>query len=168
MKHARMRLEQCTWLGAVVKEGMRLLPPVPLQVRKALRDTDLVDCDVKRATRVLLSPFLTNRLPDLYPDGDRFKPQRWSSIAPSQYEYLVFSAGPRTCIGFWFAMTFVKVALAHIVRTYRLTVVPGARIDHQIAVAMWPGRGIPVVIHVQDRRFEASPIKGSICRLFRG
>jgi cytochrome P450 len=161
------QLEQCTWLGAVVKEGMRLFPPIPLQVRKAFRDTDLLDCDVKRRTRVILSPFLTNRLPDRYPQPDRFTPERWSRIAPSQYEYLVFSAGPRTCIGYWFAMTFLKIALAHIMRAYRLTIVPGARIDYQVAIAMWPSRGIPVVIHAQDCRFAASPIGGSICQLFR-
>ncbi len=161
------RLEQCAWLDAVVKESMRLLPPVPLQVRKALRDTDLVDCEIKSKTRVILSPFLTNRLPDLYPDGDCFKPERWSSINPSQYEYLVFSAGPRTCIGYWFAMTFLKIAVAHIIGTYRMTVVPGARIDRQVAITMWPNRGIPIVIHPQDRCFRPSSIVGNIRQLVR-
>lgn len=159
------RLDQCTWLDAVIKESMRLLPPVPLQVRRALQDTDLVDCGIKRWTRVILSPFLTNRHPELYSEGDHFKPERWSSIDPSQYEYLVFSAGPRTCIGNWFAMTFLKIAVAQIMRSYRLTVVPGARIDYRVAVAMWPNRGIPVVIHAQDRRFSASAIGGKICRV---
>jgi cytochrome P450 len=160
-------LAQCTWLDAVVKESMRLLPPVPFQVRKALRNTDLIDCKIGRDTRVILSPFLTNRLPELYPDGDRFKPERWSRIEPSQYEYLVFSAGPRMCIGYWFAMTFLKIAIAQIVRTYRLRIVPRARIDCRVAISMWPSRGIPVIIHRQDRRFSASPVTGNICELIQ-
>ena len=161
------RLEQCSLLDAVVKESMRLLPPVPFQVRRATQDTTLIDCDVKAGTRVILSSFLTNRLPDVYHDGDRFRPQRWAQIAPSQYEYLVFSAGPRTCIGYWFGMTFLKTALASIVRRRRLTLVPGARIDSRVALTMWPSRGLPVVIHTQNGLFCASPIRGNIRRLVR-
>jgi cytochrome P450 len=161
------RLEHCNWLDAVIKESMRLLPPVPFQVRRAVRDTDLIDCEIKSKTRVILSTFLTNRLPEHYPDGDCFKPERWSSIKPSQYEYLAFSAGPRTCIGNWFALTFLKVALVHILRLYRWTVVPGARIDRQVSIAMSPSCGVPVTIHAQDSRFCAKPIEGNICQLVR-
>jgi len=161
------QLEQCRLLDAVIKESMRLLPPVPFQVRRATQDTTLIDCDVKAGTRVILSSFLTNRLSDVYHDGDRFRPQRWAQIAPSQYEYLVFSAGPRTCVGYWFGMTFLKTTLAHIVRRCRLTLVPGARIDSRVALTMWPSRGLPVVIHAQDGLSRASTIRGNICRLVR-
>jgi cytochrome P450 len=161
------RLEQCHWLDAVIKESMRLLPPIPIQIRRTSCYTDLVDCEVGLHTRVVLSQFLTNRLPELYPDADRFRPERWSSIDPSQYEYPIFSAGPRTCIGSWFGMTFLKVTVAQILRCYRLTIVPGSRIDRRVAIAMWPSRGVPVTLHFQDRRFQASPISGNIRSLVR-
>jgi cytochrome P450 len=162
-----IRLEQCTWLDSVIKESMRILPPVPFQVRRAVRDADLVDCDVEAGTRVILSPLLTNRLSELYPDGDCFKPERWQKIAPSQYEYLVFSAGPRTCVGYWFGIMFLKTAIAHIVRRYRVALVPGSRIDCKVAIAMWPSRGVPVTVHAQDGRFSANPIRGNVCRMVR-
>jgi cytochrome P450 len=92
------RLEQWTWLDAVVKESMRLLPPVPLQVRKALRDTDLVHCGANRKTRVILSPFLTNRLSDLYPDGDCFKPKAGFVGCPErEAEQAADDGGGRRC-----------------------------------------------------------------------
>jgi cytochrome P450 len=160
-------LEKCWLLDAVIKESMRLLPTVPFQVRKAVCDTKLGDCEIKNKTRVILSPFLTNRLSAIYPDGDCFKPERWSGIQPSQFEYLAFSAGPRTCIGYWFALTFLKIAIAQILRRYRWTLVPGVRIDRQISVTMSPSRGVPVTIHAQDRRFQASPIVGNIRQLVR-
>jgi cytochrome P450 len=159
------QLEKCNWLDAVIRESMRLLPPVPIQVRKAICDTDLIDLEIKGKTRVFLSPFLTNRLPDVYPDGDRFKPERWASIDPSQHEYLVFSAGPRTCIGYRFGLTFLKIAIARILRRYRWIVVPAARIDYKVSVTIWPSRGVPAVIYSQDRGFRANPIGGSICEL---
>jgi cytochrome P450 len=161
------RLEGCHWLDAVIKESMRLLPPVPIQIRRTSCETDLVDCKVGLHTRVVLSQFLTNRLPELYADADRFQPGRWSSLDPSQYEYPIFSAGPRTCIGSWFGMTFLKTAVAQILRSYRLTVVPGSRIDRRVAIAMWPSRGVPVTFHFQDGRFRASPICGNILNLVR-
>lgn len=64
-------------------------------------------------------------------------------------------------------MTFLKIAAAHIVRTYRLTVLSGARIDYGVAISMWPKRGIPVFIHTQDRCFRVSAIGGNICRVVK-
>lgn len=161
------RVDEWPLLEAVIKESMRILPPVPFQMRVAIADTDLVDCEVKEDTRVYLSPFLTNRLPELYPDADRFRPGRWETIKPTQYEYLAFSAGPRTCIGTWFAMTVLKIAIAKIVRRYRLTAVPGARIDRVISAAMSPKRGVPMIVQPQDRRFSVSALRGNVPALVR-
>lgn len=161
------RVDGWPLLEAVIKESMRILPPVPFQMRVAIADTDLVDCDVKEDQRVYLSPFLTNRLPELYPDADRFRPERWETLKPSQYEYLAFSAGPRTCIGTWFAMTVLKIAITKIVRRYRLTAVPGARIDRVISAAMSPKRGVPMIVAKQDRKFSVSALKGNVPALVR-
>src|SRR5262249_20188232 len=99
-------IEEYKWLDAVVKESMRLLPPVPYQMRESMRSTELGGLQVRSRTRIILSSLLTNRLPALYRDADAFQPDRWSAIKPSQYEYLVFSAGPRTCIGMRFGLLF--------------------------------------------------------------
>src|SRR5262249_31165818 len=97
------QLLECAGLDRVVKESMRLLPSVPTQTRRAIVDADLVDGEVKAGAFVVLSAFLTNREPSRYSEPDRFKPERWLAIEPNQFEYLAFSAGPRTCIGARFA-----------------------------------------------------------------
>src|SRR5262249_7350475 len=99
----RLRGADPTWsslsdlplLDSVVKESMRLVPPVPIQTRAATRDTTLAGFAIKKSWRVMLSLFLTNRNPDIYPQPDRFLPDRWGTINPSPFEYSVFSAGPR-------------------------------------------------------------------------
>lgn len=162
------QLGQCEWLDAAIKESLRVLPSVPTQTRRAVCDTDLVDCDLPAGAFVILSAFLTNRNPALYPEPDCYRPERWAAINPNQYEYLAFSAGPRLCIGAWFATTFLKLAVGRIMRRYRLKIAPGARIDQNVRLTMTPQkRGLPATIHPQDGRFEASQVRGNITRLVR-
>ena len=79
------------YLDAVVKESMRIIPPVPMQMRVAQRDTTIAGHPMPNGTRVILNTFLTNRMRDLYPEGDVFRPERWFTIAPSAFEFPVFS-----------------------------------------------------------------------------
>ena len=159
---SRQRLMELPLLAAVVKESMRILPPVPQQIRVAQDDTNLNGYPIARRTKVLLSPFLTNREPGIYPDADRFRPDRWATIAPSQYEYSVFSGGPRGCPGYTFALAILKVAVATIMTRYRIALEPGTRIDYNVGVALTPRRGIPAVLHRHNGAFAASSIRGKI------
>ncbi|MGH6754683.1 MAG: cytochrome P450, partial [Bradyrhizobium sp.] len=80
------RIERLPMLDAVIRESMRILPPVPFQVRVATQPTRLGGVPLPRGTRVILSPFLTNRCEEIYPQPDRFLPGRWASIDPSPFE----------------------------------------------------------------------------------
>jgi cytochrome P450 len=157
------------WLDAVVKESLRILPPVPVQIRRARRDADLAGEQISSGDYVVLSAFLTNRNPDMYSEPDWFRPERWATINPTQYEYLVFSAGPRFCLGAWFATTFLRVAILHITRRYRITLSPNARIDQKVGLTMNPVRtGIAATIQRQDGRFaKASSVRGNIRNIVR-
>ena len=161
------QLVELPLLGAIVKESLRILTPVPQQIRYAQVDTSLNDYPLARRTKVVLSPFLTNRDPRLYPDPDRFRPDRWATISPSSYEYSVFSGGPRGCPGYLFAVALLKVAIATIMTRYRIALQPGTRIDYKVNVALTPRRAIPAVFHRQDGAFAASSIRGKIRDLVR-
>ena len=152
-------------LDAVIKESMRLLPPGPVQLRTAQQDTTLAGYPMPRRSAVVLSPFLTNRNRDLFPDPDQFKPDRWSSIAPSGFEYFLFSGGVRACPGVWFANAALKISIATILTRVRLSIEPGARIDYRASVTLSPRREIPVTLHRQDGAFVAAPISGSVRNL---
>jgi len=152
-------------LDAVIKESLRLLPPVPQQFRVAMQETTLAGFPLPRSARVVLSPFLTNRNPDFFPDTDRFKPERWTSIDPSPYEYFVFSGGPRSCPGNWLAFAMIKMAVATILTRYRIAIEPDARIDYRVGLALSPRGEIPATLHCQDGAFAAAPIRGRIREL---
>jgi cytochrome P450 len=159
------KLVQLSLLDAIVKESMRILPPVPQQFRVAERDTTLAGHAIPATTRVMLSALLTNRDPALYPDPARFKPERWANINPSPYEYLVFSAGSRGCPGYWFGSCAIKAAIAAIFARYRLTLVAGARLDTKVHVALSPRWRVGAILHRQDGAFRAAPIGGAIRNL---
>jgi cytochrome P450 len=150
-------------LDAVVRESMRILPPVPNQSRTASQPTHLGGYEVMPGTSVVLSAFLTNRLPDLYDEPARFKPERWSRINPSTFEYLAFSGGPRVCPGFWFGTGVVKVAIAAIVSRFRVSVVRGTKIDRLVTATLAPRSGLQAILHPADGAWAAVPVTGQIC-----
>src|SRR5207245_2055298 len=93
------QLNRLPLIEAVIKESMRLLPPVPLTMRIAARSGDLGGIELQQGDRVVCSPYVTHHLPDLFPEPEKFHPQRWFKSKPGPYEYLPFGAGPRACIG---------------------------------------------------------------------
>jgi cytochrome P450 len=154
-------------LDAVVKESMRILPPVPQQFRVATHDTTLAGFPVKQGSRVLLSPLLTNRQPELYPEPDLFRPERWATINPSSYEYATFSGGPRGCPGYWFGLCAVKIAIATILTRYRVALIPEVRIDYKVRLGLTPRGSVPAILHRPDDKFAAARIRGGIRNLVR-
>jgi cytochrome P450 len=152
-------------LDAVIKESMRILPPVPLQIRVAQADATIAGQAVPKGTRVMLNTFLVNRMPDLYPDGDTFRPERWRSIAPGAYEFPVFSAGPHACPGYWFGLASVKIALAAILTRYRVVLERDARIDYRVQPTMRPLNALRVTLDREAGAGGATPVTGTLLDL---
>ena len=159
------RIAELPFLDAVLKESLRIMPPVPMQYRVAERNTRLAEHPVERGVRVVLNAFLINRAPDLYPEPDHFRPQRWSTINPSAFEYAVFSGGPRNCPGYWFGINVVKVAIATILLRYRVALAKGLRIDYKVRVAASPRGQVTAFLLRQDGAFAAAPLCGDLCKL---
>jgi cytochrome P450 len=159
---SRDQLNQLPFLERVIKESMRILPPVPFTIRAATRNTSIGPYPVPKGSRVICSHYLTHHLPEIYPEPEHFRPERWRTIDPNQYEYMPFSAGPRACIGAMFAMQALKVSLALMLQKFRFTLVPGTRIDRDVRITMVPRHGMPMSIFPNDRQYEASKVTGQV------
>jgi len=153
---------QLPLLERVIKESMRLLPPAALMSRISTGPFEIGPYQMPTGSIVTISQYITHRMPELYPEPQAFKPERWERIDPSPYEYLPFGAGPRMCIGATFAMMEIKIVLAMLLQRYRLAVVPGARVDRQIKITLSPKGGIPMVVAPPDRRFGKTEVRGNI------
>jgi cytochrome P450 len=152
-------------LDGVTKEGMRLFPPVPLQFRRSLIETELGGTRIPAGTRVLTSVYLINRNPELYSEPKKFIPERWHGLDRAPFEYPVFGAGSRTCPGVLFGSQMVKIALAAILSRHRIELVPRARIDHRAAITLAPYPDVPIVLREKTALPLASPLAGSIHEL---
>ncbi len=157
------QLSRLPLLDGAIKESLRLLPPASIGTRVTAAPCDLGGYSLPERTNVFFSQLVTHRLPELYEEPNRFKPQRWETIKPTAFEYLPFSAGPHMCIGWHFAMQELKIVLAVLLQRYRFSVVRDARISPNLM--MRPVHGMPMRIGRQDGRFERVPVRGTIDRM---
>jgi cytochrome P450 len=147
------QLAQLPLLERVIKESMRVLPPVPWNGRITSQPTELGGYVLPAGTEVLVSIYQTHHMPELYSNPEAFNPQRWETISPSPYEYNPFSAGSRICIGAGFAMMEIKLILAMLLQRYRLQFVPNVKIERMGVIVMAPKHGLPMQVHNQDANF---------------
>ncbi len=152
-------------LEAVIKEAMRLIPPVIWGSRFSTQAIELDSYCLPAGSRVVYSAQITHRFPEIYPRPDEFLPRRWEDLDPSPYEYLPFSAGPRLCLGAGFAMMTMKIVLAILVQRHRFQLQPAARIDREGIIGSLPRFGMPMRVYPQDRKFQKSDFRGNIRQL---
>jgi len=159
------QLDGLRLLEAVIKETMRLVPPVLWWSRISAAPTRLENYELPAGARVINSAYVTHRIAAVYPEPDRFFPARWFACHPSPYEYIPFSAGPRMCLGSTFALIEMKLVLAAVLQRFRLSLPHGTKIDLGGLMLSAPKPGMPVRIHLQDRKIEKSQVRGNIRRV---
>ncbi|XP_063544883.1 cytochrome P450 4C1-like [Cydia strobilella] len=116
-------LPKLTYLEAVIKESLRLYPPVPVVVREVHSDTLLPSgTTLVDETTVLFNIWGTHRNPAYWGrDADEFRPERFlQGPLPHPAMFMPFSYSVRNCIGATYAMMSAKTALANLIRRYRL------------------------------------------------
>jgi cytochrome P450 len=156
------QLPRLDYLNCVVKESLRILPSVVYTQRWVTENTLLAGYRVPRGCMVFTSYYVTHHMADIFPEPERFLPERWQGKEASPYAYLPFSAGARMCMGAAFATLLFKIALTKIWQRFRLEVLPGVRIDRHANLTLGVKKTLPVRLHAQDGRFERSPIVGDV------
>ena len=109
----------------VLRETLRLYPPVPMMVRETTRGEVFRKRHVKKAAQVVISPWHVHRHTRMWDNPDGFDPARWQTEAgrkSARDAYLPFSAGRRVCPGAGFAMLEGVLMLAHILRDHRVEI----------------------------------------------
>ncbi|XP_016998141.2 probable cytochrome P450 4d21 [Drosophila takahashii] len=111
------------YLECVIKETMRLYPPVPIVGRYIPEDLRVGDKTIPGDTSVLLMPYYVFRDPKYFPDPLVFRPERWlngKEASLPTYAYIPFSSGPKNCIGKKFAYLQIKTLISKVIRHYEL------------------------------------------------
>jgi cytochrome P450 len=133
----------------VLKESMRVYPPVPTLTRIAKKDMELDGLKLTAGSMIFIPIYAIHRHRRLWDDPDRFDPERFApgrESAYSRYQYFPFGAGPRICIGSSFAMIESIIMLAAFVRAARFEVPPGFRPLPVSRVTLWSDSGMPLKV----------------------
>jgi cytochrome P450 len=157
------QMEQLPFLDRVLKESMRVLPASAYSQRINVEPVQIGPLQLPKGTPIIFSQIITHHMPDLFPQPEKFLPDRWLGWTTSPYAYMPFAAGPRMCLGGPLAMTTLKVTIPLIVQRFRLTVVPDAIINGQVRSTMLaPTNGMPMFISEPTGPFTAHRVKGNI------
>ena len=156
------RSDPAPLLDRCIKESLRVLPPVVYFARITVEPIAFGSNQLPSGTLVVGSQYVTHHLPELYPEPERFLPDRWLTTNPGPHGYIPYLGGARMCIGAPFAQAVFQTCLPRILRRFRLAVVPGARIDRKCSLTLGPTPGIPVTVHRPDGRYSSSPVVGAI------
>lgn len=114
-------LTQLPYLTAVCNEVLRIASVAFLSFpREVVAPITLMDFHLQPGTRVYACIYLTHRRPDLYPEPDQFRPERFLERKYSMSEFLPFGGGMRRCIGDVLAQFEMKLILAQILSRYNL------------------------------------------------
>ncbi len=154
--------DQSPLLDGVIKETLRLFPPLPFVVRTARSPFTLGGVPFPAGVSVVLSAFVTHRLPEAFPDPAKFLPERWTGFSPSPYEYIPFGAGSRMCLGAAFAMAEMKTFLPMIIGRFRLTNLPRAKVDYAASIFVAPRGGLPMQVNLHNGNFPRNEISGTV------
>jgi cytochrome P450 len=144
-----VHLERLALVQQVLKESMRLYPPVPMISRQCVAPARLGGVDVEPGATLVMPIYAMHRhvkrweAPDAF-DPARFAPEREAKL--ERYQYLPFGAGPRICIGMAFAMLEATAMLATLLQKARFAPVPGREPTPVARVTLQPGGGLPLQV----------------------
>ncbi|MFB6109133.1 MAG: cytochrome P450 [Haloplanus sp.] len=152
-------LPELTYTERVVKESMRLFPPVPGIVREAAERDEIGGYTIPAGARIFMNQWVVHRDSRWYDDPLAFRPERWTDEferSLPQLAYFPFGAGPRRCIGDRFAMLEARLVLATLYRAYHLELVSDRNVEVVPTVTSRPKEDVVMRLHERPVDGEAT------------
>ncbi|ORB73357.1 cytochrome P450 [Mycobacterium scrofulaceum] len=144
-------LEKLETLELIMNESLRMVTPLPFNMRQAVRDTELLGHYIPAGTNITIWPGMNHRLPELWTDPDKFDPERFaeprSEHKKHRYAFAPFGGGAHKCIGMVFGQLEVKTVVHRLLRRYRLELTrPGYAPHWDYGGMPIPMDGMPIVL----------------------
>ena len=127
---AEVAEERDEYLNAVIQETLRLRPVISLVNRTLKEPMEFGGYELPAGVKVAPCIYLVHRRPDVYPEPDRFLPERFLERPPGTYTWIPFGGGLRRCLGGAFAQFEMQVVLRELVR--RRTLRPTREGDERV------------------------------------
>lgn len=137
------------YLSAVCNETLRIHPVAMLTFpRQVTTDTELLGYKLPKNAVIIGCIYLTHHREDLYPQADKFNPERFLTRQYTPYEFLPFGGGVRRCLGEVLALYEMKLAIAKIITEYDLTLAENKEIKpKRRGVVLSPEGGVKMIFN---------------------
>lgn len=151
--------DRLVYLKAALAETLRLYPSVPEDFKYVVSDDVLPDgTEVLAGSTVTYSIYSVGRMKTIWgEDCLEFKPERWLSAGLDRFEppkdgykFVAFNAGPRTCLGKDLAYLQMKSVASAVLLRYRLSLVPGHRVEQKMSLTLFMKNGLRVYLHPRE------------------
>ncbi|KAK2169103.1 hypothetical protein LSH36_12g13076 [Paralvinella palmiformis] len=146
-------IEELSYCSCVIKETLRLCPPLPLTLRQSLKNDYLGSKStsqyfVPEHTIILLAIGPMMRRDDLFDSASEFIPERFLNreVDDGFYRFLPFLIGPRMCLGYKFANMEMRVVLALLLYNFVFKTVPGIHFLRQSRITMRPSPPLKLLV----------------------
>lgn len=143
----RSHLPEMRYTKMVLMELVRCYSVGWIIPRTCARDELIDGVLIKKGSTVLISPYLTHRLPQIWPDPEVFDPERF---APGRHRHrfahLAFGAGPHQCVGNVFFFVEAQLIIASLFRRYRVGLVDPSRVQPQVGLTLQPREQVELVL----------------------
>jgi len=135
------------YLTATIQETLRLRPVISIVVRRLTEAVEIGGYELPAGASVTPCIHLIHRDPDIYPDPDRFLPERFLETPPGTYTWIPFGGGVRRCLGAAFAQFEMAVVLRELVRRRQvLPANPAPERNYRRAITETPRHDAEVVL----------------------
>ena len=144
------------YVDAIVKEALRLRPILPIVARRLQEPMEVGGHLVPAGATLAPCIWLVHRRPDVYPEPERFRPERFLEQPAGTYTWIPFGGGVRRCLGASFALFEMRQVIATIARMVSLAPVdPAGERVRRRAITLVPERG--AVMKAQHRTQKKIP-----------
>jgi cytochrome P450 len=153
-------LPSLTYTWRVIQESLRLYPPIWMYLRTAIEDDVIDGYQIRAGKNIYLSPYITQRHLDFWPNPEGFDPDRFAPEKTQgwhRFKYWPFGGGPRKCIGNNFAVVEMQLVVATVAQRYELVLVPGHQIVMQPGLSLRQRDGVVVNVRPAGSGGHARP-----------
>ncbi|HUI87411.1 MAG TPA: cytochrome P450 [Anaerolineales bacterium] len=141
-------LEKSPLLDQVIKESLRLYPPIHIGNRIVSEELDFDGNRIPSGERMFYSIYLTHRDPAIWENADQFCPDRFAHGRKTPpFAYIPFGGGPRSCIGSAFGQAEARLVIALLLKNYAFEFINVYKIHAHMGATLEPRPGVMAKVY---------------------